>query len=215
MWESVLTGQSRGRDYLVAASYPDAADHLLVAWTEIIDSMVRTLRKTVFGRTLLILFVAGAVLVAFAIAVSFLKTQNPSGAEKTVITIGGLIAALGAAAGIHVSRTQINSTVGKAWTLAESVLVDSEVLEAIAVATRRLPGEGFGGGEGGTQRVFLIRYRPGKARKPQAGQGDKDQSGENGRVRQTERQTVAQSPPAGVEAESETAGNAGHTVSSG
>ena len=164
VWESILTGQSRGRDYLGVASYPDAADHLIVAWSGILDSIVRTLRKTIVGRTLLILFAVGILLAALAIAVSFLKTQNPSGAETTVVTVGGLIAAIAGAAGIHVNRTQINSVVAKAWQMAESVLVEAEIVEAIAVATRRLPGEGLGGGAGFGQRASLKKYRLRKPR---------------------------------------------------
>jgi len=186
VWESILTGQSRGRDYLTLASYPDAADHLLVAWTGILDSMARTLRKTIFGRTLLILLGVGALLVAFAIAVSFLKTQNPSGAEKTVITVGGVIAALGAAAGIHVNRTQLNSVVSKAWLLAESVLIDSEVIEAIAIATRRLPGEGLEGTAGSRQRTFLSKYRQATAKAHPTKPHRANKTGRTSRLRQAE-----------------------------
>jgi len=159
IWESILTGQSEGKDYIVGASYADAADHLLATWSLSLASLLRSMSKTLIGR---LTFWGTGILAALfiaAFAVGSLRSDALTGGDKAVIAVGGAIAAVLAAANVHVTRTQVTTAISRMWTLAEPSLVDSEVYEAIAVATRRLPAEGIGGGAGGGQRTFAGQHR--------------------------------------------------------
>jgi hypothetical protein len=145
VWHTILSGQTLPRDYLVPTSYADAGDHLLLHWTDRAQSLVRSFLRTIVGKAVLvILLVALAVfLSAFIIA---LQDPHTSGA-KSGLSLAAVLTSFGAAAGtLHVSRQRISSTVGEIWSLVEPVLVDAELKEAIAQATRRLPADTIGGG---------------------------------------------------------------------
>jgi hypothetical protein len=76
-----------------------------------------------------------------------LRTQGggTSGA-KDGLTITAILAAVGSAAGIfHVGRTQVTSALGDIWGMVESPMVEAELVESIALSTRRLPSDTVGG----------------------------------------------------------------------
>jgi hypothetical protein len=165
IWESILTGQSLGKDYLVAASWADAADHLLVSWSQSVASLARSLWSTLVGK--LALCGIGALVAAFiaAFVYGLAETNTLHGGGQAVAIVGGGIAAIAAALGVHVSRTQVNGTVSKAWSFTEQPLVDSEVYEGIAMATRRLPTEGISGGAGAGRLTLADRRARAKSAK--------------------------------------------------
>jgi hypothetical protein len=152
IWESILTGESEGKNYVVAASYADAADHLLETWSLSLASLVQSLRRTLIGR--ITFWGTGILVVAFiaAFVAGFINSGTLSGGDKALIAVGGAVAAVLAAVNIHVTRTQVNTTIARMWDLTEPSLVNSEVYEAIAIATRRLPAEGRSGGAGVVHR---------------------------------------------------------------
>jgi hypothetical protein len=157
VWESLLTGQSLGKDYLVSSSYVDAADHILVKWGLSTASLARTMRRTAMGK--LVLVVLGLALIVslgtlvyqFGLTSSVRSDGTTGPSAATIVTV--LVGILGSAAGlVHYARAHIMAATARIWELTEPALVASEVLEAIAIATRRLPTEGMSGGAGERQR---------------------------------------------------------------
>jgi hypothetical protein len=146
IWESLLIGQARGKDYIVAASYADAADHLVGTWSSSLGSLARSLNRTLIGRIAIwgTLFLGTAFIALFVFGA--VHSGTLSGGGKAFAAAGGAIAAALAAFNIHVTRTQVSSAIAKVWDTAEPSVIESEVYEAIAAATRRIPATGIGGG---------------------------------------------------------------------
>jgi hypothetical protein len=163
IWESILTGQSLGKDYLVAASWADAADHLLVTWSQSAASLARSLWSTVVGKIAVIGIAALTAAFVLAFWYGLVHSGSLHGGGQAVAIVGGGIAAIAAAMGVHVSRTQVNGAVSTAWGYTEETLVNSEVYEGIATATRRLPMEGIGGGAGAGRLTLADRHARAKS----------------------------------------------------
>jgi len=95
----------------------------------------------------------------------FVPIGNPAAATSAASNatlIAALTGALAAATGIfHVSRKQLEAVASRVWAMVEPELADAEVLEAAAMATRRLPTAGVAGRLG--RRASLVRkdYRHG------------------------------------------------------
>jgi hypothetical protein len=162
VWHTILSGQTLARDYLVPTSYADAADHLLLHWASRVQSLVRSFLRTIVGKVVVVvLAIALAVfLSAFIIA---LQDPHTSGA-KSGLSLAAILTAVGTAAGtFHVSRQRISSTVGEVWSLVEPTLVEAEMKEAIAQATRRLPTESIGGSSAAAATSSAVRAK--RARK--------------------------------------------------
>jgi hypothetical protein len=171
IWESILTGQSQGKDYLVPASWADAADHLLVSWSQSVGSLARSLWSTLVGKIAIIGIAALAAAFITAFGYGLVESKSLTGGGQAVAIVGGGIAAVAATLGVHVSRAQVNGAVSSAWGFTEPSLVDSEVYEGIAIATRRLPTEGISGGAGAGGGRQTLADRRARARKAKVARG--------------------------------------------
>jgi hypothetical protein len=163
VWRAILSGDALARDYVVASSYTDAANRLLVRWAASITAIARAFLRTALARLLLIL--AGIVLVVFVGAVLFdlLAHGSVTSGAKSGVTIAGILAAVASAGALfHVSRTQVTARLGDVWGLVEPAMLTAELTESIAISTRRLPLDTVGGASPprtGTVSMLFARAR--------------------------------------------------------
>ncbi len=140
VWWSLLSGQALAESFTGALSWADAADHLLLFWTARGHGFLANLWRTWLGRAMVGLFVL-VVVVFFAVV--FLNIFPPAGsnASSSVSLVALIAAAVGSGGLLHVSRTQVQRAVSTIWISMGPPVVEAEVAEAIAQATRRLPGD--------------------------------------------------------------------------
>ena len=140
VWWSLLSGQALGESFTGALSWADAADHLLLFWTARGHGLVASLWRTWLGRAMVGLFV---LVVGAFFAVVFLNIFPPAGsnASSSVSLVALIAAAVGSGGLLHVSRGQVQRAVSTIWISMGPPVVEAEVAEAIAQATRRLPGD--------------------------------------------------------------------------
>lgn len=158
VWRAILSGQTLARDYIVATSVTDAANRLFVSWAANATAIARSFLRTALARFFLAIGVI-ALLVFFGAFVVDLVTQGAgtSGA-KNGLTITAILAAVASAAGIfHVSRTQVTSALADIWGMVQQPMVEAELLESIALSTRRLPSDTVGGASPPQTRTMAAR----------------------------------------------------------
>ncbi len=158
VWRAILSGQTLARDYIVATSVTDAANRLFVSWAANATAIARSFLRTALARFFLAIGVI-ALLVFFGAFVVDLVTQGAgtSGA-KNGLTITAILAAVASAAGIfHVSRTQVTSALAEIWGMVEQPMVEAELIESIALSTRRLPSDTVGGASPPQTRTMTAR----------------------------------------------------------
>jgi hypothetical protein len=72
--------------------------------------------------------------------------------------ITAILAAVASAVGIfHVSRTQVTSALAEIWGMVEQPMVEAELIESIALSTRRLPSDTVGGASPPQTRTMTAR----------------------------------------------------------
>jgi hypothetical protein len=177
VWRAMLSGDALPRNYVVATSFTDAANRLLVDWATGATAVARGFARTAMARFLFI--VAGILLAIFVGAAAFaLLGHDVSSGTKGGVTVATIVAALATGAGVfHVSRTQVTTALTKVWDLVEPPMLEAELIEAIAMSTRRLPSDTVGGAsppQNTTIRKRLYRARRGSLmrRAPKVAVGD-------------------------------------------
>jgi hypothetical protein len=140
IWQSVLSGQTLGRSYLTTTSYTDAADHLLCHAAMGNQSIVRHFLSTTVGKIVTLLLVVALAVFAVVVAVTVFDPRGTGGKTST-----GLAAVLATAGGagslVHATRTRLTNLATDVWGLVQSPMIEAELGEAIARATRRLPSD--------------------------------------------------------------------------
>lgn len=140
IWQSVLSGQTLGRSYLTTTSYTDAADHLLCHAAMGNQSIVRHFLSTTVGKIVTLLLVVALAVFAVVVAVTVFDPRGTGGKTST-----GLAAVLATAGGagslVHATRKRLTNLATDVWGLVQSPMIEAELGEAIARATRRLPAD--------------------------------------------------------------------------
>ena len=140
IWQSVLSGQTLGRSYLTTTSYTDAADHLLCHAAMGNQSIVRHFLSTTVGKIVTLLLVVALAVFAVVVAVTVFDPRGTGGKTST-----GLAAVLATAGGagslVHATRKRLTGLATDVWGLVQSPMIEAELGEAIAHATRRLPSD--------------------------------------------------------------------------
>jgi hypothetical protein len=146
VWRSLLAGQTLGVDYLVATSYTDAANHLFVSWSANASTIAQAFRRTSLWRFVRWLVIIIGVIFLGAFLVDLLTKGGATSGAKNGLTIATVLAAAASAFGIfHVSRSQITSVLDDVWGLVEPSALEAELIESIALSTRRMPLDTVGG----------------------------------------------------------------------
>jgi hypothetical protein len=146
VWRAILSGQTLARDYIVATSVADAANRLFVSWSASATAIARSFIRTALARFFLVLGIIVLLVFFGAFLVDLLTHDGGTSGAKNGLTITAIVAAAASAAGIfHVSRTQVTSALGGIWSMVERPMVETELIESIALSTRRLPLDTVGG----------------------------------------------------------------------
>ena len=147
VWRAILSGQTLARDFIVATSVTDAANRLFVSWSTSATAIAKTFLRSALARFFLALGIIALLVFVGAFLVDLLTQGAATSGAKNALTISAILAAAASAAGIfHVSRTQITSALGDIWGMIEPPALEAELIESIALSTRRLPGDTVGGG---------------------------------------------------------------------
>jgi hypothetical protein len=165
VWRAILSGQTLARDYIVATSVTDAANRLFVSWATNATAIARSFLRTALARFFLVLGIIVFLIFIGAFLVDLLTQGGATSGAKNGLTITAILAALGSAAGIfHVSRRQVTSALDDIWGMVEPPMVEAELIESIALSTRRLPADTVGGAsppQTKTMKDRLLRARRG------------------------------------------------------
>jgi len=165
VWKAILSGQTLGRDYVVAESVADAANRLFVNWSASATAIARTFLRTALARFFLILGLFALIVFVGAFMIDLFTQGSATSGAKNGLTITAMLAAAASGAGIfHVSRTQLTSILGDIWGAVEPTMIEAEIIESIALSTRRLPLDTVGGAvppQTKTVRARLRRARHG------------------------------------------------------
>jgi hypothetical protein len=165
VWRAILSGQTLARDYIVATSVTDAANRLFVSWAANATAIARSFLRTALARFFLVLGIIALLVFIGAFLVDLLTQGGATSGAKNGLTITAVLAALGSAAGIfHVSRRQVTSALADIWGMVEPPMVEAELVESIALSTRRLPADTVGGAsppQTKTMKDRLLRARHG------------------------------------------------------
>lgn len=165
-----MSGQTFARDYIVATSITDAANRLFVNWAASATAIARSFLRTALARFFLALGIIVLLVFFGAFLVDFLTQGAATSGAKNGLTITAVLAAVGSAAGIfHVSRTQVTSILGEIWSMVEPSMIEAELVESIALSTRRLPYGTIGGAsppQTMTMKARLARARVGSLPSP-------------------------------------------------
>jgi hypothetical protein len=146
VWTAILSGQTLARDFIVAESVADAANRLFVSWAANATAIARSFLRTALARFFLILGVIVLLVFVGAFLIDLLTQGGVTSGAKNGLTITAILAAVASAGGIfHVSRTQVTSALGDIWSMVEPPMVEAELIESIALSTRRLPLDTVGG----------------------------------------------------------------------
>ena len=146
VWRAILSGQTLARDFIVATSVTDAANRLFVNWSTSATAIAKTFLRSALARFFLALGIIALLVFVGAFLVDLLTQGAATSGAKNALTISAILAAAASAAGIfHVSRTQITSVLGDIWGMIEPPMLEAELIESIALSTRRLPGDTVGG----------------------------------------------------------------------
>jgi hypothetical protein len=165
VWRAILSGQAPAQNYVVAASFTDAANRLFVNWATSITAIARSFLRTALARFFLIL--AAIILLVFAGAFVFdlLTHGGLTSGAKSGLTIATVLAAAASAAGVfHVSRTQVTSTLDDIWAQLEEPMLAAEFTESIAMSTRRLPTDTVAGAAPRPSMTSRQRFRRARRR---------------------------------------------------
>jgi hypothetical protein len=166
VWRAILSGQALARNYIASASVTEAADRLLANWSANTNALARAFFRSPIARLVLLLLVIAVLVFLGAFAIDLTTSGGATSGAKDGLTITAMLAALGSAAGIfHVSRGQVSSALDKVWTMAESAMLQAELVESIADSTRRLPGDSVSGAPPAATRLRGKR-RPGVGGRP-------------------------------------------------
>jgi hypothetical protein len=118
----------------------------------------------------LILGIIALLVFIGAFLVDLLTQGGATSGAKNGLTITAILAAAGSAAGIfHVSRTQLTSVLGDVWGSVEPPMLEAELIESIALSTRRLPLDTVGGAvppQTKTLKARMLRARRGSLLPP-------------------------------------------------
>jgi hypothetical protein len=165
VWRAILTEQTLARDYIVATSVTDAANRLFVSWATNATAIARSFLRTALARFFLVLGIIVLLIFIGAFLVDLLTQGGATSGAKNGLTITAILAAAGSAAGIfHVSRRQVTSALADIWEMVEPPMVEAELIESIALSTRRLPADTVGGAsppQTKTMEDRLLRARRG------------------------------------------------------
>ncbi len=146
VWRAILSGQAFARDYIASASVTEAADRLLANWSANTNALAGAFFRSSIARLVLVLLIIAILVFLGAFAIALLTSGGATSGAKDGLTITAMLAGLGSAAGIfHVSRGQVTTALDKVWTVAESAMLQAELVESIADSTRRLPGDSVSG----------------------------------------------------------------------
>jgi hypothetical protein len=146
VWKAMLSGQTLARDYIVAEGVADAANRLFVNWAASATAIARSFLRTALARFFLILGVLVLLVFIGAFLIDLFSEADGTSGAKDGLTITAMLAAAGSAAGIfHVSRTQLTSILGDIWSEVKPAMIEAELIESIALSTRRLPLDTVGG----------------------------------------------------------------------
>jgi hypothetical protein len=164
VWRAILSGQTFARDYIVATSITDAANRLFVNWATSATAIARSFLRTALARFFLALGVIVLLVFFGAFLVDFLTQGAATSGAKNGLTITAVLAAVGSAAGIfHVSRTQVTTILDDIWGMVEPSMIEAELVESIALSTRRLPSDTIGGASPPPTMTMKARFE--RARK--------------------------------------------------